>query len=244
MGCRLLRKSCERMDKVLSWMLLIITAWSSGWIPSLALLVLRKREEPVYPEFLCIDCQDKMKCNRCSNHLNTMKWTVRSIFGITALIGLTQMTGVERVVFVFFLFALILISLIDIWSKLIPNVITLPMACICLFLRLFVHPSPVLNYVLTSVATLVILFLIGWISKAMGGGDAKFFAVCGLVVGWPYILLAFWIATMSALLFMGMKGFGQNKATPFGPHLSIGSYVSYLWGDPLIKWYVDSISLY
>lgn len=234
------------MDSWLLWVFLILITWFSGWIPSLALIILQRRVKPILPSFLCIACQSGIKCARCRAYLEKMKWGARFLFLCISFIGLTQIIGIERVVFICFLFTLTLISVTDIWSKLIPNVITCSAASLFLFLRFFIHMSPIYNYVLTAIVGMMTLFFLGWLTNGIGGGDAKLFAVCGLVLGWPYMIMAFWLATMSALLYVGLRVLfcpvTRKESIPFGPHLFIGCYISYVWGNGILQVYIQAIS--
>lgn len=79
----------------------------------------------------------------------------------------------------------------------------------------------------------------------MGGGDIKFAAVLGLWLGWKLtfvaMLLAFIIGgiTGSFLLFLKIKG--RKDYIPFGPFLAIGGYISILYGNAIVHWYLNNL---
>lgn len=142
-----------------------------------------------------------------------------------------------------FLLFLLLVAYTDHWGGVIPNTFTYPVFFFFCGLQCWIHPiNEWMEYILTSIITLTILYTLARFTKGMGGGDVKLFAVVALVVGWPGILLALWLATMSAMVYVGIRYvICQDKLSrmPFGPHIAIGSMVTYLWGDLFWRWYLS-----
>lgn len=85
------------------------------------------------------------------------------------------------------------------------------------------------------------------IDSAFGGGDIKLIAVCGFMLGWRNVLLAIFIAIVLggivavALLVTRNKEKGAHM--PFGPYICIGVFVSMLFGDNIIPWYLSLYGL-
>ncbi|MCD8078207.1 MAG: A24 family peptidase [Lachnospiraceae bacterium] len=77
--------------------------------------------------------------------------------------------------------------------------------------------------------------------RAIGGGDVKLTAAGGLLVGWRYCLLAFWIGGALAVLFqvprLGKERGGHTIA--FGPYLAAGFLLIFLWGDEILRFLAD-----
>jgi leader peptidase (prepilin peptidase)/N-methyltransferase len=77
----------------------------------------------------------------------------------------------------------------------------------------------------------------------MGGGDMKLGAMLGAFLGWQLGLLALLLAVLSgglvALVLLAMGRRGRKEAIPFGPFLALGGAVAFLWGEPLLAWYLD-----
>jgi prepilin signal peptidase PulO-like enzyme (type II secretory pathway) len=92
----------------------------------------------------------------------------------------------------------------------------------------------------------------------MGAGDVKLAFLMGLVLGWPNILVALFLAfTLGAIvglaliliseLFRSLASIGEAKLPktvyslksqiPFAPLLIIGTFVALFWGERLIGWY-------
>jgi len=77
---------------------------------------------------------------------------------------------------------------------------------------------------------------------AFGGGDIKLMAVCGFLLGWQGVLVAFFVAVLLGggwavyLLASGRGKRGQHMA--FGPALCVGIFFSLLWGADVLAWYM------
>lgn len=74
----------------------------------------------------------------------------------------------------------------------------------------------------------------------MGGGDVKYAAVLGLWLGWKLLLLAMFLSFLAgSMAAAGMLFCRRGKRSmPFGPFLSLGAGVSFLWGELLLEWYM------
>jgi len=79
--------------------------------------------------------------------------------------------------------------------------------------------------------------------KWMGVGDIKLAFFMGLVLGWPNILVALFLAFISGAI-MGLGLISLKKKTlksevPFGPFLVIGTLAAMFWGLNLVNWYLS-----
>jgi leader peptidase (prepilin peptidase)/N-methyltransferase len=72
-----------------------------------------------------------------------------------------------------------------------------------------------------------------WIARreAMGLGDVKFMAMCGLMLGPGQVLLAMWAAVLvAALAGVAIWAVTRNREIPFGPYLGLGSLAALFYG--------------
>lgn len=92
-----------------------------------------------------------------------------------------------------------------------------------------------------------ILLLIMLISKgaAMGGGDVKFTAAAGLVLGWKNSLLSLFVAAIIGSLVCGVLYFFNkakkketSRVVPFGSYLAAAMIVSSFFGEEIIGFYM------
>ncbi|MGI6341178.1 MAG: prepilin peptidase [Minisyncoccales bacterium] len=77
----------------------------------------------------------------------------------------------------------------------------------------------------------------------MGFGDVKLVIFLGLLLGFPNILPALFIAFASGaiigLAMMGLKKRGMKSEIPFGPFLVFGTFVALFFGNDFIQWYLS-----
>ena len=81
--------------------------------------------------------------------------------------------------------------------------------------------------------------------KWMGFGDVKLAILMGLVLGFPSILVALFLAFFfGAIIGVGLMAFNKKdlkSEIPFGPFLIFGTLAAMLWGGQLIQWYLNLI---
>lgn len=75
----------------------------------------------------------------------------------------------------------------------------------------------------------------------MGGGDIKLAAVGGLYVGWPFSLVALFLAALCGSLvgciLLVLRKKGRKEPLQFAPYLGIGFFLAALYGNDIVSWY-------
>jgi prepilin signal peptidase PulO-like enzyme (type II secretory pathway) len=146
----------------------------------------------------------------------------------------------------------IVIFFIDLKEGVILNKILLPLTVVIIFYSLIINPySLILNLVCGVLAFLFFLFIaLGFKlirgKDGMGGGDIKLAFVLGLFLGFPNIILALYLAFLTAavvgiILILWKKKNLRSTSLPFGPFLIFGAVVCIFWGNiilPLIQSYL------
>ena len=103
------------------------------------------------------------------------------------------------------------------------------------------------EYVIGFFAISLPLLALFYLSKgaAIGGGDVKLMAACGMLLGWKLTLLGFVLGCIigSVIHILRMKISGEKHMLAMGPYLSIGVFVSALFGDAVIAWYLSMLGL-
>lgn len=144
--------------------------------------------------------------------------------------------AVDLVVAVFFVAVLIVVSVIDVKHRIIPNRIVLPAAAIVLAARTLVHPSVVW---LAAGAGAAAFLLVAAIVRpgGMGMGDVKLALLLGVAVGRTVplalivALLAALVPSVTLLVRHGVRG--RTMGIPFAPFLALGGLVALIAGAPL-----------
>lgn len=99
-----------------------------------------------------------------------------------------------------------------------------------------------LLYLIGFFAVSVVLLLIFFISggRGIGGGDIKLMAVCGLILGWKLIIVAFLLGCIlgSVIHLIRMAVTKEGKVLALGPYLSVGVFIAAMWGNTLLSLYL------
>jgi len=151
--------------------------------------------------------------------------------------------------------SLLALSVIDVEFQLIPNRITYPLAVVGVGLTAFwvlALGFPLGKMLLRAALGAVVgggsLWLVGVLGKlalrkeAMGMGDVKLMAAAGIWLGWEMVLFAIFLGALAGalvslvLLLLGLTRMG--KRLPFGPFLSIGIWICFLYGWDILFWYL------
>ncbi len=147
-----------------------------------------------------------------------------------------------------FVAALIVITVIDLYHQIIPDVISLPGMGIGLLASLVLPHISFLN----SLAGLLLgggsLFLVATVyqrlfkREGLGGGDVKLLGMIGAFLGWKAVILTILfgslIGAIVGVTLMISKGEDSKYAIPFGPFLSLGAVIALFYGEPLLRWYL------
>jgi leader peptidase (prepilin peptidase) / N-methyltransferase len=155
-----------------------------------------------------------------------------------------------------FVGVLIVLSFIDLDTKRLPDVITIP-AAIVLFLAGFgAHDVPWLERLIGMAAGYLVVRLIsdGYYyltgREGLGLGDGKLLAVVGAVLGWRAILVVIFMASFIGILvsvpilLLQRRKQSENESVrhtqvPFGPFLSLSAVIYLLFGQDLWRRLVE-----
>jgi len=76
----------------------------------------------------------------------------------------------------------------------------------------------------------------------MGWGDVKLAGLIGMVVGFPLVLVAIFLAIFSggliAAILLLAKVKQRKETIPFGPFLALMAMVTLFWGGSILQWYL------
>ncbi|MGD8351938.1 MAG: prepilin peptidase [Nitrospirota bacterium] len=149
--------------------------------------------------------------------------------------------------------AFVAVVFIDLDFQIIPDSITLPGIPIALLAGMFLLPDPVARAIplgwQASLAGAALGFGLFWVVAVlsrggMGGGDIKFMAVAGAATGWKGVLMTTFLGSLAGsvigVFLMIVKGRGRKAKIPFGPFLVLGALLTLLFGQEIMRWYLDA----
>jgi leader peptidase (prepilin peptidase)/N-methyltransferase len=174
------------------------------------------------------------------------------IEGVTALASLILFMkfgpSLSYLFYFSFVAALIVITVIDLYHQIIPDVISLPGIGVGLLASLIIPQITFLNSLIGILLGGGSLFLVAtlyqWFFKreGMGGGDVKLLAMIGAFLGWKAVILTILsgslIGTITGIIIMILKGKDFKYAIPFGPFLSLGAVIAFFYEAEIINWYL------
>ncbi|MCZ0702407.1 leader peptidase (prepilin peptidase)/N-methyltransferase [Natronobacillus azotifigens] len=137
---------------------------------------------------------------------------------------------------------LIIITISDFRTMLIPDAVLIFFLVIFISLRIFSPLTPWWDSILGAMVGFTLLLLLAIVSKGgMGGGDIKLFGVLGIVLGTTGVLLTLFFASLVGAI-VGLIGMVSGKTKrgnpiPFGPFISVAALFSYFFHSSIIEWY-------
>ena len=138
----------------------------------------------------------------------------------------------------------------DLKHYLIPDVVLYP-GIAASFLYLLYQSisaqsiSPLLWGVVAALIASGFFFSLFAVSKGkwMGFGDVKLAVLMGLVVGFPHIITALFIAFVTGaiigIFLIALRKKTMKAEVPFGPFLILGTFLAWFWGPELIHFYLE-----
>jgi prepilin signal peptidase PulO-like enzyme (type II secretory pathway) len=95
-----------------------------------------------------------------------------------------------------------------------------------------------------------IFYVLFQISKGrwIGGGDVKLGLLIGLLLGSPllamlFLFLSSLVGTLVTAPLMASRKIPHHARVPFGPFLIVGGFITYLFGQQIIDWYLRIVGL-
>ncbi len=226
---------------------------------------LPRKESIISPSSYCPNCSKPIKfydnipilsyfllggkCRHCKEQISFRYPLVEGLSGLISLaLFIKYGPTAQLLLFLLLAAALIIITFIDLDHQIIPDVISIPGIFFGIGASFFI-PSITLFESLLGIligSGFLLLVAIGykWLTgrDGMGGGDIKLLAMLGAWFGWkaiPFILFS--SSLIGALIGGGsllLSKKGLRYKIPFGPFLSISSFIYIFFGPELIRWYI------
>jgi leader peptidase (prepilin peptidase)/N-methyltransferase len=189
------------------------------------------------------------RCRTCGDPIALTYPVVEIITGAVfagayLIYGLTPLLAVRLL----FACAMIVLFVIDLRHRILPNVITLPGIAAGLIFSAMLPPGPVASIVGAALGG-GLLFLIAEAYyrlrgiEGLGMGDVKMLAMIGAFLGWQLTLVTLVLASFSGsvlgVALMAAGRGGMQAALPFGTFLAVGALVAAVSGDAMLAWYLS-----
>ena len=227
---------------------------------------LPKNESIIAPRSYCQSCKTRIpiwdnipvlsylllkgKCRQCTASISLLYPIVEVSTALLLLTGFIQFgMSMKFAIFCAIGPTLLTVAIIDIKHKIIPDTITLPgiIFGIVAGSYLFGLKESLLGlisgggiFLLSSEIYYQVRGRVG-----MGGGDIKFIAAVGALLGLKQVLLVIFLSAFigSVVGLIGLIGkkLDAMSQIPFGPFLAVGTLIVYFSGENIINMYITTI---
>ncbi|MCD6359172.1 MAG: prepilin peptidase [Dehalococcoidia bacterium] len=224
---------------------------------------LPRRQSLIRPPSHCDVCQHRLcpldlipllsylylkgKCRYCGAPISYRMPVVEAATGITFVVLWSRLGfSVELPLAMLFACLFIIIIVIDIEHHLIFNRVIYPAIGLAFLLPLLSANYEITSAVLGGVTGAGILFILVLIFPAgIGMGDVKLAALVGLLIGFPEIFIALFVASLvGGVVAVGLLLFkvkGRKDAVPFAPFLIAGFTVAVLYYNEILGFLVNVV---
>lgn len=238
-----------------------------GSFSNVCIYRLPKNESVVFPGSHCTTCNTAIKaidnipvlsylflggkCRTCGQKFSIVYPLIEIVIGLLfAAVYIKFGFSWESLIYAVICPALVVITVIDYEHKIIPDRITLPGIVFGLGAGSFL--VGVVNSGLGLLLGGGLFYLIAVLSVAilgregMGGGDIKFIAAAGALLGWQKVLLVIFLGailgSIIGLALMALHNKDSKSQIPFGPFLAVGTLITIFFGEDLIGLYLESMT--
>ena len=194
------------------------------------------------------------KCRHCKNPIPVRYPLVEAGCGILFLAVAARFgASWELPAYLVLTAALLAISIIDLEHFIVPDRITAPLTVSAVGLLGLAALAEGDGWrfgrtLLGGVAFFAFLLLLNILyPKGMGMGDVKLAFSLGLYLGWlgwgqVFLggFLAFLLGAVVGVALIAVKIKSRKDFVPFGPFLALGTMLTILWGDPILRWYTSA----
>ncbi len=197
------------------------------------------------------------KCSSCGTRISVRYPAVELATGLlTAAVAWHFGFGAQAFAGFALTWALVVLTVIDFDTQLLPDSITLPLLWLGLALNL-----PDGEHLFATLDSAVIGAIAGYLSlwsvyhlfrlitgkEGMGYGDFKLLAALGAWLGWQMlplvILLSAVVGAVVGITLMVVAGRDRQIPIPFGPYLAAAGWIALIWGEHITGAYLGAAGL-
>lgn len=191
------------------------------------------------------------RCRHCKKKISWRYPAVEVWMGVL-FAGIASLHATERITdiagFLLFCFVVWILTIIFVYDFLyqeIPDSITLPAIAVLMLFFIFEYSADALANRAIGMMVGGGFFLLQYLvsrGKWIGGGDIRLGVLMGILLGWPNILVAFFLSYVSGAIIGGLLLLTKKKTMkselPFGIFLAPSTLTAMVWGHEMVRWYV------
>lgn len=213
-------------------------------------LRLSKEESIVFPPSHCTSCNHKLspldmvpifsyiflkgKCHYCSKHISIKYPLFELLTGILFVLSYVKFGfTINTIVSIIFCSMLVIITISDLSSYIIPDSVLLICFILIFIIYLFTYKTFAFDHLINGIISFCFMYAVKLIGnlvfkrESMGDGDIKLMGVVGMIIGYKKVITSLFLASYLGLpyaIYVMVKK-NVNHELPFGPFLALASLI-------------------
>lgn len=191
------------------------------------------------------------KCRKCKTPISIKYPFIELLTGVLFLVSymILHENVIEYILVVVFISLMTIVTVSDLYYKIVPDVILMVFLPIILVLRILSSEMPWYEGLIGGVAAFGFLYLIALYGKkrykqdALGGGDIKLYFLIGIVLGYQYVFLSLVFAGVFGMLYGVINRKREPGYIAFVPFIYAGSLLAYFYGETILNLYNEFLLL-
>lgn len=177
------------------------------------------------------------RCLRCRHRLS---WQYPIVELVT---GISFVYLYPHVLSILIFCCLLVLFIIDLKHMILPDSVVGLLLLLTVILGIPMSFDLKRIHIISAIASGVSFFTLWAITRGrgLGFGDVKLVVVLGLLLGYPNIVVALYIAFLTGagvgVILMMIRSATMKSKIAFGPFLILGAALSYVWGDVVWAWW-------
>jgi len=193
------------------------------------------------------------RCAGCGGRISIRYPLVELVTGVMSALVAWRFGFTPGTAFALLLtWALIVLSAIDLDTRLLPDDITLPFLWLGLLVNLGGVFAPLPSAVIGAAAGYLVLWSVYQLfrvltgKEGMGFGDFKLLAMLGAWLGWQMlpliVVLSSVIGSIVGIVLL-VRGRERSEPIPFGPYLAGAGWIALMWGPEIMHAYLRWVAV-
>jgi leader peptidase (prepilin peptidase)/N-methyltransferase len=251
------------MVDIIIWLTIAALGLAVGSFLNVCIHRLPRQESLAWPASRCPKCSSPLRwydnipllsyivlggrCRSCGARIPVMYPLVELVTGVVCvaayfLFGPSPLLGARLL----FACSMIVLFVVDLQHRILPNVITVPGIVVGFLFSLFLPPGWISSLIGIVAGGGVLLLMAEMYyrlrkEEGLGMGDVKMLAMIGAFLGWKLMLvtlvLSSFLGSFIGIAMIVLKKGDMKYALPFGTFLAIGAIVASVSGDAILRWY-------